>query len=416
MSQQRICANCQHANMPQARFCARCGQPLPAPATAPLPIAAPARRKPPVLLVLVLALLLIGAGLSGLVWALTRPAPAAVGTQPPLTDAATGTPAGGADGAGVAAATVSPVAPNPSVEEPSPAPAATATRLAADVTATALPPPTATAAPQSTVTPTQLPNQRTAQDGMVQLLVPAGDFLMGSAGDLDADEDEQPQRTIFLDAFWVDQTEITNSMYAACVAAGACTTPAQGNSNSRADYYDNPAYADYPVVHVSRQAAAAYCQWAGRRLPTEAEWEKAARGSDGRIVPWGDALGDFRANFCDRSCAFNWAAMAIDDSQQELGPVGSYPQGASPFGALDMVGNAYEWALDEYDAFYYDGMPATNPVNPPASNEAVIRGGSWFDRSAFIRAANRVNVDATLAGDNVGFRCVQDASTAGDTP
>lgn len=413
MSQQRICANCQHANMPQARFCARCGQPLPAPPAAPLPVAAPARRRPPVFVVLALALLLIGAGLSGLVWALTRPAPAAADMPPPA-DAATGPPPGAENGIG-AAATASPIAPNPNVEEPSPAPAATATRLAADATATA-PLPTATPAQQPTMTPTQLPNQRTAQDGMVQLLVPAGDFLMGSAGDLDADEDEQPQRTIFLDAFWVDQTEITNRMYAACVAAGACTTPAQISSNSRADYYEDPAYAGYPVVHVSRQAAAVYCQWAGRRLPSEAEWEKAARGSDGRIFPWGNALGDFRANFCDRSCAFNWAAVAINDSQQELGPVGSYPQGASPFGALDMVGNAYEWVLDEYDAFYYAGMPASNPVNPPTSNEAVIRGGSWFDRSAFIRAANRVNVEATLAGDNVGFRCVQETSSAGDAP
>jgi formylglycine-generating enzyme required for sulfatase activity len=330
---------------------------------------------------------------------------------------ATALPRQGEDGGGVVTATAEAVAPGAGVEESSPAPATTEASpdLAAGATIT-VPLPTATPLLLPTVTPS-LANQRTTQDGMVQLFVPAGDFLMGSAGDPDADEDEQPQRAISLDAFWVDQTEITNRMYAACVAAGACISPAQISSNSRADYYDNPVYSDYPVVHVSRQAAAAYCQWAGRRLPTEAEWEKAARGTDGRVFPWGDTLGDFRANFCDQTCTFNWAAVAINDSAQELGPVGSYPQGASPFGALDMAGNAYEWVLDEYDAFYYAAMPAANPVNPPASNEAVIRGGSWFDRSTFIRAANRVNVDATLAGDNVSFRCVQEADlSSGDTP
>jgi formylglycine-generating enzyme required for sulfatase activity len=268
-----------------------------------------------------------------------------------------------------------------------------------------------TATPTMVDTPTPAPGEirRIAPtDGMIQIFVPAGEFLMGSGpGDPQADEDEMPQRVVTLGPYWIDETEITNAMYGACVAAGACSPPAAINSNSRDSYYPSPEFSSYPVVFVDWVSARDYCAWAGRRLPTEAEWEKAARGSDGRIYPWGDSLTDELANFCDGNCAFDWRESAVDDGQQEIGPVGSYPDGGSYYQVLDLAGNVYEWMADWYDETYYEGAPAENPLGPLSGSEVVIRGGSWYDGARFIRAANRVGVSPSLSGDNIGFRCAE---------
>lgn len=229
--------------------------------------------------------------------------------------------------------------------------------------------------------------------------VPAGDFLMGSTNaNVSGDRDEKPQHKVYLDAFLMDRTEVTNAMYAKCVAAGACKAPSNISSSTRSKYYDDTQYANYPVIYVSWDAAQAYCKWAGGRLPTEAEWEKAARGpstgsGDGRTFPWGNERPDAqRSNF--------------DGNVGDTTPVGAYPAGASPYGALDMAGNVWEWVADWYQ--YYASASARNPQGPSSGQYRVLRGGSWDDDWGFVRAANR----EWWSGPNdgvfyIGFRCAR---------
>jgi len=200
-------------------------------------------------------------------------------------------------------------------------------------------------------------------DGMVMVYVPAGEFQMGSTeAEVDAAlelcnqyyrgcerrwfEDERPIHPVALDGFWIDQTEVTNAQYARCVAAGACDPPAESGSSSRDSYYGNSAYEDYPVIWVSWDDAVDYCAWAGGRLPTEAEWEYAARGPEGRTFPWGDGFDGTRLNYCDANCELDWSDGAVDDGYADTAPVGSYPAGASWVGALDLAGNVWEWVVD----------------------------------------------------------------------
>jgi eukaryotic-like serine/threonine-protein kinase len=227
-------------------------------------------------------------------------------------------------------------------------------------TATIMPSPTSTLEPTATVTP--LPGigsmRISGVDGMMLVYVPEGIFTMG----YEVADDEKPVHDVFLSSFWMDQTEVTNAMYAKCVEAGACSRPISIASYSRSDYYNNPQYADFPVISVSWCDAGTYCIWAGRRLPTEAQWEKAARGTDEHLYPWGNespvcAL----ANFVSQSgvCAGDPAA------------VGSYPAGASPYGALDMAGNVLEWVSDIYGPSYYFKSPDANPSGPDVGASAA---------------------------------------------
>jgi formylglycine-generating enzyme required for sulfatase activity len=224
-------------------------------------------------------------------------------------------------------------------------------------------------------------------DGMVGVYVPAGDFLMGSGEeDGEAAADEKPQRTVYLDAFWMDRTEVTNAQYGRCVEAGACAalvTP-------RPDTAEQP---DYPVQGVAWEQAVNYCEWAGRRLPTEAEWEKAARGKDGRLYPWGNS-----------SPAAH--LLNFDFSRGDVVDVGAYPEGAGPYGVLDMAGNVWEWVADWYGEDYYAEAPAENPPGPEEGTLRVIRGGAWNTAGRAVRAANRFWA-APYRNDFDGFRCVQ---------
>ncbi|NLI41381.1 MAG: SUMF1/EgtB/PvdO family nonheme iron enzyme, partial [Caldisericales bacterium] len=174
------------------------------------------------------------------------------------------------------------------------------------------------------------------KDEMLMVYVPAGEFEMG---DEDGALDEQPVHTVYLDEYWIDQTEVTNGQYERCVAADSCTVPKSSYSSTRDSYYGNRSYADYPVIYVDWNQADAYCKWAGGRLPTEAEWEKASRGTDGRDYPWGDSIDENHANY--------------DGNIGDTSEVGRYPKGASPYGALDMAGNVWEWVSDWYAEDYY---------------------------------------------------------------
>jgi formylglycine-generating enzyme required for sulfatase activity len=227
-------------------------------------------------------------------------------------------------------------------------------------------------------------------DGAVLVYVSAGEFVMGSdEADLAADDDERPQHTVYLAAFWFDRTEVTNAMYQLCVAAGSCSLPAHSR------HYDQPEYSEHPILGVAWTQAVDYCAWAGRRLPTEAEWEKAARGTDGRLYPWGGEAPDAqRLNF----------NHVVDDTTA----VGSYPAGASPYGVLDMSGNAWEWVQDAYDPDFYAASPNANPLAQVPINQRVLRGGSWNNTADIVRTANRFWAFPGR-NDTDGFRCAVSA-------
>ncbi len=285
---------------------------------------------------------------------------------------------------------------------------------------------TSTPAPMPTDTPTPIPPTDTpipsAPPGMVS--VPAGEFIMGSDDD-DVDyalqlcntyygdcaresfEDEQPQHTVYLDAFYIDKTEVTNAQYRKCVEAGACDPPAESGSCTRDAYYGDSAYDDYPVIYVSWHQAETYCAWAGARLPTEAEWEYAARGPEGRVFPWGNEFDGTRLNYCDANCEFDWADETVDDGYADTAPVGSYPTGASWCGALDMAGNVWEWVADWYDSGYYSQSPDRDPSGPDSGQSRVLRGGSWDNVALDVRSAYRFGSPPDFRSSSVGFRCAR---------
>ena len=294
---------------------------------------------------------------------------------------------------------------------PSAAPESTASLIpqeTATATQTGIPPsPTPTSA--ETSTPETVKTSLT--DGMTQLYIPAGTFIMGGL-DVYQESDELPAHEVYLKAFWIDQVEVTNGMNNLCVQAGSCRPPARSGSDNRSEYFGNPEFQDYPVVHVAWYDANEYCQWAGRRLPTEAEWERAARGDDKRNYPWGDELpNEYNSN----------SVNIVGDTSR----VGSYAEGASPFGVLDMAGNVWEWVADRYKPNYYKISPAENPTGPTQetvfNNLRVLRGGSYQDDGIILRLANRSFLagpdplaqptDEAYYGSSsvkIGFRCAND--------
>ncbi|MEK7275822.1 MAG: SUMF1/EgtB/PvdO family nonheme iron enzyme, partial [Chloroflexota bacterium] len=264
--------------------------------------------------------------------------------------------------------------------EPATHAAADVTHAAATESAASTPiPPAATGAPHATDTAIPLPE---IPDGMI--LIPAGFFQMGSA---DSHADESPEHPVLLDAYYVDRTEVTNAQYFECVNAGGCTR--SGSSRVGIASFDN-----YPVVLGTWSQAQAYCEWAGKRLPTEAEWEYAAGGPEDTVWPWGNSF-DSRLS----------AASAAD-----VQPVGSYPQGASPFGVMDMAGNAAEWVFDTYSQSFYTDSPLVNPFNGADGATKIFRGGSFgnTDGSSYT-TSRRFPKSRSFSDVDIGFRCAKDA-------
>jgi len=298
---------------------------------------------------------------------------------------------------------------------------------------TSTPLPTATPPPPSPTPPPALGDVQTRPaDNMVMVYVPGGEFQMGST---DAEvaaaielchkyytscnptwyEREQPDHAVTLSGFWMDQTEVTNVQYATFLndkgnqeedgsqwlEEGASALIEQIGG----EYQPKSGYADHPVIEVTWYGAAAYCEWAGGRLPTEAEWEYAARGPEGRRFPWGDEFDGTRLNYCDVNCEFEFADTAFDDGYRETAPVGSYPAGASWCGALDMAGNALEWVSDWYGQ--YPSEPQLNPSGPATGGTRGLRSGSCDVAQTELRCAYRSRGTPRLTYNYVGFRCAK---------
>ena len=249
-------------------------------------------------------------------------------------------------------------------------------------------------APRSeTMAPVEMKERVT--DGVPMMFVPAGEFLMGNSNAKEeTNGKESPQHQVYLDAFWIDKFEVTSAQYKKCVDAGKCAAPEKSGSETRGAYFGNAQYDNYPVIYVSWNNAKTYCEWAGKRLPTEAQWEKAARGTDGRNFPWGNT--------------FDQNLLNSDESKiGDTTAVGKFPNGASPYGVMDMAGNVFEWVADWYDRDYYQNSPARNPTGPATGDSRSYRGGSWFNDGSFARAAARFMNVPDFALFFLGFRCVE---------
>lgn len=261
--------------------------------------------------------------------------------------------------------------------------------------------------------------------GPESVLIPAGTFVMGadSVGvvsalqtcerqpdgglcDMDLFSVEHPTHNVGLDAYWLDRTEVTVERYERCVSAGACSRPPLENGSRR---FDRP---EYPIVLVTHREASDFCQWAGGRLPTEAEWERAARGREGRPFPWGRAYDPYRLNHGRYALPFfvgyDWAALDDGDGFLELAPVGSFPAGRTPDGIDDLAGNVEEWVFD-YFSPAYPAADVMNPRGPDQGDFRVVRGGSYLESEPMQRSSARKRAPPSSRSPTRGFRCARDA-------
>jgi len=235
----------------------------------------------------------------------------------------------------------------------------------------------------------QPPMEIVGKDGAPMVLIPVGEFTMGSDK---GDDDEQPIHKVFLDSFYLDKFEVTNGRFAKFVEAIQSETPW-----GFADKETPVLRPDQPVRWVNWMDAIGYCLWVGKRLPTEAEWEKAARGTDGRAYPWGN----------DPPTPAH-AVFGLKEGSDTVSVIGNRDKGKSPYGVHDLAGNLYEWTTDWYDEEFYSKNPAINPRGPAEGTAKVQRGGSYINGAYRLRSSFRTKGDPTEHDPNVGFRCAQD--------
>ena len=248
-----------------------------------------------------------------------------------------------------------------------------------------------------------LPNEITGKDGGPMVVVPAGSFSMGvPPGDRDGGRDEYPRHEVYLDDFYIDKYEVTNGLYLEFIHQTGHRAPHHPKDPSRSLWKGNTmaeSVTARPVVNVDWHDAEAYCRWADKRLPTEAEWEKAARGNDDRRFPWGNVEPTAKhLNYNQR-----WIG------EKTLMPVGSYEAGKSPYGAYDMAGNVWEWVNDWYDPLYYEKSPSKNPKGPEGGKYKVLRSSGWQVETPLVRIFTRVESDPLNRNESTGFRCAADA-------
>ncbi|MFL7871197.1 MAG: bifunctional serine/threonine-protein kinase/formylglycine-generating enzyme family protein [Anaerolineales bacterium] len=260
--------------------------------------------------------------------------------------------------------------------------------------------------PQSTSTPqpaeASLPEEIEDEKKVPMRLVPAGEFTMGS--DQTGDAISRPANTVYVEAFYIDKYEVTNEMYDACAYAVECRKPRNPGSVTRSTYYSNPVFANYPVIYVDWSMAEAYCEWRGARLPTEAEWEKAARGTDERIYPWGNQTAD---------CSYANLAGCVGDTT----PVDQYDKSQSPYGVYGMAGNVWEWTSTLSKLYPYDATDGREDLS--AFGKRIARGGSWHTfggNAGNARTDTRFELDPGYYGAYVGFRCAKSVDQAQETP
>ncbi len=249
------------------------------------------------------------------------------------------------------------------------------------------------------------------------VLVPAGEFLMGSDKKTDrlAYRSEIPQRSVYLDAFMIGKYEVTALEYLKFVLA-TDRLPQLDWRYDGGNFQDTMAH--HPIMHVNWYDADAYCKWAGKRLPTEAEWEKAARGVDGRLFPWGsEYAGPTRANF-----GRTGLSGPVRDRPERLLlyppiiSVDKYENALSPYGLYQTIGNVAEWVSDWYDQDYYKTAPGRNPKGPETGSQKAFRGGGWMDSTTTMRAAMRNGTDPKTKINWMGFRCAQDVKEGTASP
>ncbi|MBA4419853.1 MAG: hypothetical protein C0391_01770 [Anaerolinea sp.] len=309
------------------------------------------------------------------------------------------------------------------------------------------------AAEQAVIPPTDIPPtakpemaagtvSNNAKDGLAVVYIPKGSFTMGSNFDFSKRRGfcVTPQHKVTLDAYWINQTEVTIAAFRKFVQATGFITDAEKNfggwiwnycendwqkviSTDSGPNWQKPiggkkkltGNEDHPVTQISWNDASAYCEWAGGRLPTEAEWERAARGDDDvRMYPWGnDDVDDNLLNFGEKSFKCPLCDYRMEDGYQYTAPVASFPDGISPFGLYDMSGNVYEWVQDSYDGqSCYPTNPVTNPVPPEEGEERIMRGGSYADYDELywkLRVDNRWSRLPGSSFADVGIRCVFDS-------
>jgi formylglycine-generating enzyme required for sulfatase activity len=255
-------------------------------------------------------------------------------------------------------------------------------------------------------------------DQMTMVFVPGGIFQMGSTEAEVKDAiafcrqhysicndwfymRETPQHPVTVSDFWLDQTEVSNAQYRQCAEAGICTEPIKCKKGEPT--YPDAEKSDHPVVCVGWEDARTYCEWAGARLPTEAEWEYAFRGKQNLIYPWGNLFDGEKMNYCDANCTLPHAEDSYDDGFVKAAPVGSYPQDASWCGALDMSGNISEWVADWSES--YSSGEKLNPTGPLSGTEKILRGCNWYFQPAYCRGAARPSAPPDTRYDYLGFRC-----------